>query len=131
MVKINIEGRGRSIQEATADLYACLQGEAEERGLPVTVDVPAQQYLVSIRPEHGKYVSGKAHPDLHQALNSAYDAVGIKPIDPKTQYLRIQATYDLTYDLRKGDTPTPTRTGQPSGAAPSERRGRRDITKFF
>ena len=127
MVKINIEGRGRSIQEATADLYACLQGEAEERGLPVTVDVPAQQYLVSIRSEHGKYVSGEARQDLHQALQLAYHVAEIKKMDPNKQYLRIQATYDL----RKGDTPTPTRTGQPSGAAPSERRGRRDITERF
>ena len=128
MVKIKIEGRGRSIQEATADLYACLQAEAEERGLPVTVDFPAERYQVSTRPEHGKYVSGGARQDLHQALQSAYEAAGIKFIDPKTQYLRVQATYDL----RKGDTPAPARTGQPSGAAPSERRGRRDITdKFF
>ena len=124
MVKINIEGRGRSIQEATADLYACLQGEAEERGLPVTVDVPAQQYRVSIRPEHGKYVSGEAHQDLHQAVLSACGAVGIKKFEPSTQYLRIKATYDL----RKGDTPAPVRTGKPSGAAPHERRRGRDIT---
>ena len=125
MVKINIEGRGRSIQEATADLYACLRTEAEERGLPVTVDFPAERYQVSTRPEHGKYISGGAHQDLHQALQSAYDAARMKSVDLKTEYLRIQATYDL----RKGDTPAPARTGQPSGAAPSERRAGRDITK--